>query len=73
MKGDLIVAIGGNFFEVAVPSFARIETKLLSRPTAQQFPGALRSLARIVELSRTGADGGRLHRSRSWSHPGGRF
>ena len=29
MKGDLIVAIGGNFFEVAVPSFARIEAKLL--------------------------------------------
>src|SRR5262249_11762957 len=40
MKGDLIVAVSGDLFEVAVPGLTRIETKFVSRLAGQQVPGA---------------------------------
>ena len=39
-KGNLILAIGGHFLEVAVPGLARIKAKLLGRPARQQVPPA---------------------------------
>src|SRR5262249_41370051 len=39
-KGDLIVAVGRDLFEVAIPCLTRIETKFVSRLAGQQVPGA---------------------------------
>src|SRR6516165_6061710 len=39
-KGDLIVAVGGHLFKVAVPGLARIAAELLGRPAGQQVPSA---------------------------------
>src|SRR5262249_50681237 len=37
---DLMVTVGGDLFEVAVPGFARVDTQLLGRFAGDQVPGA---------------------------------
>src|SRR5262249_7193920 len=37
---DLMVTVGGDLFEVAVPGFARVDTQLLGRFAGDQIPGA---------------------------------
>jgi hypothetical protein len=46
MESDLIVAVGGHLFEIAVPRLARIETKLVARLAGQQVPSAFDVLRR---------------------------
>ena len=43
-EGNLVVAIRGHLFDIAVPGFARIDAKLLARLAAQQVPGAFHVL-----------------------------
>ena len=40
MKGDLVIAVGGDFIEVAVPGFAGIDPELLARLAGERVPGA---------------------------------
>src|SRR5215510_1420874 len=40
MKGDLVVAVGGDLLKVAVPGLAWVDAKLLARPITEQVPGA---------------------------------
>src|SRR6516164_7281409 len=46
MKGDLIIAVGGDPIEVAIRGFPGIDPKLLARRIHQQIPGALDVLRR---------------------------
>src|SRR5260370_849535 len=39
-EGHLVIAIGDDLLEVAVPGFARIEAQLVGRLAQQQVPGA---------------------------------
>jgi hypothetical protein len=40
MKGDLIVAVGGDLLDIAVPRFARVDAELVGRALQQRVPGA---------------------------------
>src|SRR6516165_5356643 len=40
MEGDLVVAVGGDLVEIAVPGFARIDPEFLARLAGQRIPGA---------------------------------
>src|SRR3984893_11296666 len=46
MEGDLVIAIRGDLFEVAIPGFERIDTELVARLFEQEVPGALDVLGR---------------------------
>ena len=39
-EGDLVIAVRGDLFEVAVPGFTRVEAQLLRLFALQQIPGA---------------------------------
>ena len=39
-KVDLVVAVGHDLVEVAVPGLARVDAQLLARLALQQVPGA---------------------------------
>src|SRR5262245_62736530 len=39
-KGDLVVAVGGDLFEVSVPRLTGIETQLVAGLAAEHVPGA---------------------------------
>src|SRR5204862_7761740 len=41
MKGGLVIAVGRDVVEVAVPALARVAAELLLAPAEQQIPGAL--------------------------------
>src|ERR1700758_3156856 len=45
-EGDLEVAIDGHLLDIAVPGFARIDAKFLSRLAAQEIPGTFDILRR---------------------------
>src|SRR5947199_3326179 len=40
-KGDLVIAVGGDIFEIAIPRLAGIETQLFADLAAEHVPGAL--------------------------------
>jgi hypothetical protein len=40
MEGDLVIAIGGDLVEIAVPGFAGIDPEPLARLAGQRIPGA---------------------------------
>ena len=41
VEGGLVVAVGGDFFEVEVPALARVDAQLFAAAAEQQLPGAL--------------------------------
>src|SRR6516165_9550449 len=41
MEGNLKVAVGRHFVEVAIPGLAWVDSQLFSRPAGDQIPGAL--------------------------------
>src|SRR5215831_5020329 len=75
VKRDLVVAVRGHLFEVAVPGFARIDAQLFARLAGNQVPGAFdvgrsERLAVVPEqfAARSGTIDARLFWGTFWSN-----